>query len=340
MATVVIALVSFAFAFVAGGMLSKVYFTMHGAGDGAATETELNEQRRRYRKRIEALQRVIQRHEDAQAQLKVKLTRHQTATAKHTLNPIPPSDELVDLRDAAQEMRAQLAIREKEVGALRERIAPLAESRDEGRQKLEATQNELGLLRIERDELLARIQRLEEKPEAHVNQAAQQDHEQIAAAAALRADMGEMRENLAKRDRQVHDLELQIKEGEAQIVELQNRLEAWKQRVSPLTRKLKQQRDLIREYRERQAAAACEQDRPAGELPVSGDNLKKIRGIGPALERRLHRHGIRRLEQIAELSESELVEIAKQLAIAPNLAQRDRWIEQARGLVENHTTTA
>ena len=57
------------------------------------------------------------------------------------------------------------------------------------------------------------------------------------------------------------------------------------------------------------------------------------RGIGPALERRLNRHGIRRLEQLAGLSEQELIEITEKLAIAPNLAQRDRWIDQARELV-------
>jgi len=333
MATVVIALVSFACAFVAGGMLSKVYFTVHGAGADTTTETELNEQRRRYRKRIDALQRVIERHEDAQALLKVKLTRHQTATAKHTLNPIPPSDELVDLQHAAQELRAQLAIRDKELGVLRGRIAPLAESRDAERRKLECTQNEIGLLRIERDELLARIQRLEADPKAHVNQMATRDDGRTDLAAGLRAEMGEMRENLAKRDRQVHDLELRLKESDTRIVKLQALLESWKQRVSPLTSKLKQQRDLIREYRERRSV-------PTGESPTSNDDLKKIRGIGPALERRLHRHGIRHLEQIAELSESELVKIAEHIAIAPNLAQRDRWIEQARALVESYTTTA
>lgn len=340
MTTVVIALVSFAVAFVAGGLLSKVYFTVHGADDSAATKTELTEQRRRYRKRIDALQRVIKRHEDAQAQLKAKLTRYHKATAKHSLNPIPPSDDLTDLQEAAQELRAQLAIRDKEVGTLRERIAPLAESRDVERQKLDSSQNELSLLRIERDELLARIQRLETTPKADAGQAVSPNHAQTDVAASLREEMGEMRENLAKRDRQVHDLELQLKEGDNRNVELQARLESWKQRVSPLTKKLKQQSRLIRDYRERQSTPAFEPDRPAGASPGSGDNLKKIRGIGPALERRLHRHGIRSFEQIAGLSERELVEIAEQLAIAPNLAQRDRWIEQARELAEGQTALA
>jgi hypothetical protein len=57
MASVVIALVSFAVAFVAGGVISKAYFAVHGPGERASTEAQLNEQRRRYRKRIDALQR-------------------------------------------------------------------------------------------------------------------------------------------------------------------------------------------------------------------------------------------------------------------------------------------
>jgi len=340
MATVIIALVSFAVAFVAGGMLSKVYFAVRGAGDSTTSEAQLDEQRRRYRKRIDALNRVIQRHEEARGQLKEKLTRYHKATAKHSLNPIPISDDLADLQLAAQELRAQLASRDNELAALRGRIATLAESRDDERQKFETTQNELSLLRIERDELIARVQRLESGPRTPPNTTAPGNDAPEDVVADQRAEMGEMRENLAKRDRQVHDLELQLKDSEARTQELQERLDSWKQRVSPLTKKLKQQRNLIREYRETRSAAAVEQGRPAADVTAPADNLKKIRGIGPALERRLHRHGIRRFEQIAELSEQGLIDIAEELAIAPNLAQRDQWIEQARDLADHRTATA
>lgn len=326
MATVVIALVSFAVAFVAGGVISKAYFAVREGGERASGDAQLNEQRRRYRKRIDALQRVIARHEDAQKQLKAKLERHQKATAKQTLNPVPVEDEISDIHQAAQELRARLQTSTRETETLRERNAMLAESRDTEIQKRESAENALGLLRIERDELLGRIQRLESEAAAPRESGAsgQQDHDGIAAR--LRAEMGEMRETLAKRDRTILDLELEVNDAGARIEQLQARLETWAHRVTPLTKKLRQQRDLIRQYRQQEIEPVDDASEPA-------DNLKQIRGIGPALERRLNRHGIRRLEQLAGLSEQELIEITEKLAIAPNLAQRDRWIDQARELV-------
>ncbi len=154
------------------------------------------------------------------------------------------------------------------------------------------------------------------------------------AAAGLRAELGQMRESLARRDRQVRELELKLKESRGRILDLTARLDSWRERVKPLTTKLKQQQDLIRMLRK--ADTERDGDRHAGEDDAtrSTDNLKRIRGIGPALERRLHRHGIRRYDQIAELSNEDLLALAKQIAIAPNLAQRDGWVQQARELVD------
>jgi predicted flap endonuclease-1-like 5' DNA nuclease len=149
--------------------------------------------------------------------------------------------------------------------------------------------------------------------------------------------MGQMRENLATRDRRVHDLEQQLADSEARVANLTERLASWNDRVAPLTQKLRQQQALIRRYRERLAE-------PAGNEPLdldsaapndsATDDLKQIRGIGPALERRLNRHGIRSFEQIANLSDEELEDMAEKLAIAPNLIHRDRWVEQARALAK------
>jgi len=141
----------------------------------------------------------------------------------------------------------------------------------------------------------------------------------------------------------VHDLEQQLTESDARVSDLTERLASWNDRVAPLTQKLRQQQALIRRYRERLAEpagnepldldGASTQDQPA-------DNLKQIRGIGPALERRLHRYGIRTFEQIAALSAEELEAMAKKLAIAPNLVQRDKWVEQAREIAEQQAEPA
>ena len=66
----------------------------------------------------------------------------------------------------------------------------------------------------------------------------------------MRAEMGQMREGLGQRERQIHDLQRQLNERDRQVGELTARLDSWKQRVAPLTARLKQQRDVIHHYRE------------------------------------------------------------------------------------------
>jgi predicted flap endonuclease-1-like 5' DNA nuclease len=330
MTTVIIALVSFAIAFAAGFAVSKAYFTVHGLGDAAASaRKQLKEQRQHYRKRIDELQGSIRDREDAQELMRKKLGDMQDSVRKSRKQAARARPEPAEPAILPEDMQSQIDIRDSEIAALRERIGPLNDELDAEKRKAQSTENELSLLRIERDELIALKQRIESE-QAVVPTANGTDADQATVMARLREDMGAMRENLAARDRQVLDLELQIKDSNTRVQELDGRLESWKHRVQPLTRKLKEQRNTIRQYREARATPG----KPVPETESSGasDNLKKIRGIGPALERRLHRHGIHRYEQIAELSEQELIKIAEQLAIAPNLAQRDRWIEQARDL--------
>lgn len=328
MAPVVVALITFAVAFVAGAVLSKAYFAVqHGSSDARARR-QLDAQRQRYRKRLGALQNAIRQREDAHAELLVKLAdveRSRPDTVK-----IQSGSE--DLRHGVNRLRTELQMRNREIVALRERIGPLNKTLDAERRSSEEARNELSLLRIERDELLARLQRLE----AGRNSAPPVERRRGDAdtAAGLRAELGEMREMLARRDRQVHELELKLTESTGRILDLAARLDSWKERVKPLTSMLRQQRNLIRTLHDVDTEGGT--DRQAGEDDTSGspDNLKRIRGIGPALERRLHRHGIRRFEQIAELSDADLFALAKHIAIAPNLVQRDRWVEQARELVD------
>jgi len=329
MATVVIALVSFAVAFLAGGVLSKAYFAVRRTRNDGTTEAQLNEQRRRYRKRVDALQLTIRRHEDKQEEIKQKLTAFRKSTASKIQASEKLKAEVNHLKEIARDLRSQLNIREQEIAALRGRNEPLPGTLDSGSRQADDSHNEVSLLRIERDELLARNRRLEAEQNLESELPRPDEIDSGAIAASRRAEMGEMRENLARRDRQVHDLELQLKEREEQIRKLTARLESWKQRVSPLTSKLRQQRNVIRGFRESRAGSVTASVRADSPAESVTDNLKKIRGIGPALERRLHRHGIRRFEQIAALSDDELAAVAEQLAIAPNLAHRDRWVEQA-----------
>jgi predicted flap endonuclease-1-like 5' DNA nuclease len=62
----------------------------------------------------------------------------------------------------------------------------------------------------------------------------------------------------------------------------------------------------------------------------SKDDLKLIHGIGPALERLLHKEGIVTFKQIAEWSEADVNAIAGKLGAFSNRIVRDDWIAHAK----------
>ena len=66
--------------------------------------------------------------------------------------------------------------------------------------------------------------------------------------------------------------------------------------------------------------------------PNSFDDLKLIVGIGPVLERMLHRLGVATYRQIAHWSERDVDEIDAKLPEFPGRIRRDGWVTQAREL--------
>ena len=65
-------------------------------------------------------------------------------------------------------------------------------------------------------------------------------------------------------------------------------------------------------------------DKPEGEP----DDLKKISGVGPKLEERLHSLGITKFEQIANFSDADIERVDSALSFKGRI-QRDNWQEQA-----------
>ncbi len=66
--------------------------------------------------------------------------------------------------------------------------------------------------------------------------------------------------------------------------------------------------------------------------PNTFDDLKLIVGIGPVLERMLHRLGVATYRQIAHWSERDIDEIDAKLPEFPGRIRRDGWVTQAREL--------
>lgn len=66
---------------------------------------------------------------------------------------------------------------------------------------------------------------------------------------------------------------------------------------------------------------------------VDGDDLTRIKGLGPKLSRLLGELGVTRFDQIAAWSEEDLAAIDARLGAFAGRPARDAWVEQAQLLV-------
>ncbi len=87
--------------------------------------------------------------------------------------------------------------------------------------------------------------------------------------------------------------------------------------------------------------AAEEGRRPANllEKPAGApDDLKKIRGVGPKLEKMLNEMGIWHFRQIAEWGPEEMAWLDRHLPAFKGRASRDNWVDQAKVLAAGGAT--
>ncbi|KPP88243.1 hypothetical protein [Erythrobacter sp. HL-111] len=76
-------------------------------------------------------------------------------------------------------------------------------------------------------------------------------------------------------------------------------------------------------------AATIEPVTEAGE----GDDLSRLKGVGPKLVTMLHELGVTRFEQVAAWDEADIERIDSQLGRFRGRIRRDQWVEQAKLLV-------
>ena len=81
-------------------------------------------------------------------------------------------------------------------------------------------------------------------------------------------------------------------------------------------------------------ATVAEPDPADAEAEAPADDLRQIRGIGPAIEARLHAQGIHHYAQIAAWSEADIDAMAAELGAQGGRIRNDGWVAQARALLE------
>lgn len=80
-------------------------------------------------------------------------------------------------------------------------------------------------------------------------------------------------------------------------------------------------------------ATVAEPDPDDAEAEAPPDDLRRIKGIGPAVEARLHELGVQHYTQIAGWSEAEIDAMAEQLGRQGSRIRNDDWVSQARQLL-------
>ncbi len=72
----------------------------------------------------------------------------------------------------------------------------------------------------------------------------------------------------------------------------------------------------------------------ATNVALASDNLKLIKGVGPAIEKTLNEMGIFRFDQIAAMSEYDIDRVARRLRGFHSRIYREDWMGQARALLD------
>ncbi|MCX7285899.1 MAG: hypothetical protein NTX28_17995 [Novosphingobium sp.] len=79
-----------------------------------------------------------------------------------------------------------------------------------------------------------------------------------------------------------------------------------------------------------QEIAEAAPEPPAPEPAASGDDLGRIKGVGPKLKALLTSLGVTSYAQIAAWSDDDIARLDAQLGTFAGRAKRDNWVEQAR----------
>lgn len=173
----------------------------------------------------------------------------------------------------------------------------------------------------------------------------------------LEVQLSEKESRLKSAQQQLHELQLQADSREHHVAELERRvadLESvqaelagrakmigeQEEEISRLRKRLVEVRAALRiradgghviarpEAPENQLSLQINQVKPAA--ASRKDDLKKIHGIGPILERALNKAGTYTYVQIAKWTPSDVASIAEKIGTSPDRIRRDNWIAGAK----------
>lgn len=244
------------------------------------------------------------------------------------------------IRHELDDQRQQIPTLESSLRERSDLIAELESNLIEWREKVPGVQSRLEASESEKDRLTADNARLQERLgaiEAQHRASSTDDSKQREAL----ADWQRKYEACAKRAREA---EAKAEQSELTARDIAQELDASLVAQKANAAKALEERDArIRELDEQLAAArkqgASPAPRPSGVKPDGlleqrpaaepVDDLKKIRGVGPVLEKTLNELGIYFFRQIAAFDDDHIDWVADHINTFGGRIKRDQWVEQA-----------
>ncbi len=249
-------------------------------------------------------------------------------------------DHAATLEQSARDLREELELRDRRVDELLNRNAEF-----HGLREITAEQEErCSRLQAALDQAMAQKQELDAQLVNDRTRNASADSSGGAGEAERHehneriADLGQQFEDMRHRLPALNDA---LRERESAIDDLVNELSRERQRSLLLEQRLAhtQSRSTEAPPARPTARVISIHGHPANALrlverdrPAEADNLQRIRGIGPVLERTLNELGIYRYEQVAALTTDDIRRLEQRDHSLPGRLRRYDWISQAERL--------
>ena len=288
--------------------------------------------------RIEALQQQLKDSEARSVSSRSELDAQLERLADQETTLAAYANEVRQANAARTKAQQDLAHKEQELLELQRRVADTDGDRkelDRVRAKLEALEPAQG--RVHWLEV-----QLSEKEAQHRN-AVHRLEEDLAARDRRLAEQGHLERLLAERDQQLSALERRLAELHAVQAELAGQAKIMgdqEEEISRLRKRLGEVRAALR-VRDDGGPVLARPNGPANQLSLQipppkmpaaprKDDLKKIQGISPAIERALNKMGTFTYVQIARWKPNDIARVAKKLDALPGRIKPDHWVAGAK----------
>jgi predicted flap endonuclease-1-like 5' DNA nuclease len=288
--------------------------------------------------RIERLQRELK---DSQAQAvssQAEYQAQQQRLAEQETAMAAFANEVREANAARTKAQEELHHKEQEILELQERLAEAAAPRAEIDRlrahisELEPAQGRVHWLEVQ----------LSERDAQH-RRAVQLLETEIAARDRRLAESAQQAELLAERDRRIDTLERRLSELHTLQAEMAGQAKTMgeqEEEISRLRKRLGEVRAALR-GRDDGSPVLARPNGPANQLSLQipapkqasaprKDDLKKIPGIGPAIERALNKMGTFTYVQIAKWKDSDIARVARKLDTRSGRVKPDHWIAGAK----------